>query len=100
MSPSPRLNLSLCALFWSTLLISVAFALIPLCYNLELLAVVMVIAGMAMGVVETITNLQLVKLYQKDSAIFLQVSRQCVAIARAYIQRGLTPFRSHVHKRY
>ncbi|CAL8274530.1 unnamed protein product [Boreogadus saida] len=66
------LDLSLCALFWSTLLISVAFSLIPLCYNLSLLAIVMVIAGMAMGVVETITNLQLVKIYQKDSAIFLQ----------------------------
>ena len=73
-SSSLRLDLSLCALFWSTLLISVAFSLIPLCYNLSLLAFVMVIAGMAMGVVETITNLQLVKIYQTDSAIFLQVS--------------------------
>lgn len=33
----------------------------------------MALAGKAMGVIDTIANLQLVKLYQKDSAIFLQV---------------------------
>uniref|UniRef100_A0A3B5A615 Major facilitator superfamily domain-containing protein 4-A-like n=1 Tax=Stegastes partitus TaxID=144197 RepID=A0A3B5A615_9TELE len=32
----------------------------------------MALAGKAMGVIDTIANLQLVKLYQKDSAIFLQ----------------------------
>ncbi|KAG7476246.1 hypothetical protein JOB18_049533 [Solea senegalensis] len=32
----------------------------------------MAIAGKAMGLIDTIANLQLVKLYQKDSAVFLQ----------------------------
>uniref|UniRef100_A0A3B3R402 Major facilitator superfamily domain containing 4Aa n=1 Tax=Paramormyrops kingsleyae TaxID=1676925 RepID=A0A3B3R402_9TELE len=32
----------------------------------------MAIAGLAMGVIDTIANIQLVKIYQKDSAIFLQ----------------------------
>lgn len=38
-----------------------------------LLSIAMALAGKAMGVIDTIANLQLVKLYQKDSAIFLQV---------------------------
>lgn len=63
---------SLWALFSSTLIISVVFALIPLCYNVVMLSIALAIAGMAMGVIDTVANLQLVKLYQKDSAIFLQ----------------------------
>lgn len=35
----------------------------------------MAVAGLAMGCIDTISNMQLVKIYQKDSAIFLQVSR-------------------------
>ncbi|CAL8336022.1 unnamed protein product [Merluccius merluccius] len=64
---------SLSSLFSSALIISLVFALIPLCHNVALLAVAMAIAGTAMGVIDTIANLQLVKLYQKDSAVFLQV---------------------------
>ncbi|XP_059919306.1 major facilitator superfamily domain-containing protein 4A [Gadus macrocephalus] len=89
-----RLDLSLCALFWSTLLISVAFSLIPLCYNLSLLAIVMVIAGMAMGVVETITNLQLVKIYQKDSAIFLQFLHFFIGLGALVVPLMVDPFLS------
>ncbi|MBN3312438.1 MFD4A protein, partial [Atractosteus spatula] len=63
---------ALSALFVSSLLISVVFAIIPLCHNVLLLAVAMAVAGLAMGVIDTIANIQLVKLYQKDSAIFLQ----------------------------
>uniref|UniRef100_A0A3Q2CDQ9 Major facilitator superfamily domain containing 4Aa n=1 Tax=Cyprinodon variegatus TaxID=28743 RepID=A0A3Q2CDQ9_CYPVA len=63
---------SLSALLTSTLIISVVFAIIPLCHHVVLLAVAMGVAGAAMGVIDTIGNLQLVKLYQKDSAIFLQ----------------------------
>uniref|UniRef100_A0A8D2MLB3 Major facilitator superfamily domain containing 4A n=1 Tax=Zonotrichia albicollis TaxID=44394 RepID=A0A8D2MLB3_ZONAL len=33
----------------------------------------MAVAGLAMGCIDTISNMQLVKIYQKDSAIFLQV---------------------------
>ncbi|KAG2467556.1 MFD4A protein, partial [Polypterus senegalus] len=33
----------------------------------------MAVTGLAMGVIDTIANLQLVKIYQKDSAVFLQV---------------------------
>ncbi|MBN3303104.1 MFD4A protein, partial [Amia calva] len=63
---------ALSALFTSTLLISVVFAIIPLCHNVLLLAVAMAVAGLAMGVIDTIANIQLVKIYQKDSAVFLQ----------------------------
>lgn len=63
---------SLSALFSCTLIISLVFSIIPLCNHVVLLSVTMAIAGLAMGVIDTIANLQLVKLYQKDSATFLQ----------------------------
>ncbi|KAL4622365.1 major facilitator superfamily domain-containing protein 4A isoform X1 [Arapaima gigas] len=63
---------ALSALFLSSLIISLVFAIIPLCHNVLLLAVAMAIAGLAMGVIDTIANIQLVKIYQKDSAVFLQ----------------------------
>ncbi|XP_051271043.1 major facilitator superfamily domain-containing protein 4A-like [Dicentrarchus labrax] len=63
---------SLSALFSCTFIISLVFAIIPLCHHIVLLSIVMALAGKAMGVIDTIANLQLVKLYQKDSAIFLQ----------------------------
>ncbi|XP_072571875.1 major facilitator superfamily domain-containing protein 4A isoform X2 [Paramormyrops kingsleyae] len=63
---------ALSALLLSSLSISLVFAIIPLCHNVLLLAVAMAIAGLAMGVIDTIANIQLVKIYQKDSAIFLQ----------------------------
>lgn len=64
---------ALSALFASTLLISVVFAVVPLCRSVLLLAVALAMSGMAMGVIDTIANVQLVKIYQKDSAVFLQV---------------------------
>ncbi|XP_038551741.1 major facilitator superfamily domain-containing protein 4A [Micropterus salmoides] len=63
---------SLSALLSCTLIISLVFAIIPLCNHVMLLSIAMALAGKAMGVIDTIANLQLVKLYQKDSAIFLQ----------------------------
>ncbi|KAK9954426.1 hypothetical protein ABG768_016493 [Culter alburnus] len=63
---------ALIALFLSSLIISVVFAIIPLCYNVLLLAVAMAVSGLAMGIIDTIANIQLVSIYKKDSAIFLQ----------------------------
>ncbi|KAI3369604.1 hypothetical protein L3Q82_025316, partial [Scortum barcoo] len=63
---------SLSALLSCTLIISLVFAIIPLCHQVVLLSVAMALAGKSMGVIDTIANLQLVRLYQKDSAIFLQ----------------------------
>nr|XP_046240819.1 major facilitator superfamily domain-containing protein 4A [Scatophagus argus] len=63
---------SLSALFSCTLIISLVFAFIPLCNHIAMLSIAMAIAGNAMGVIDTIANLQLVNLYQKDSATFLQ----------------------------
>uniref|UniRef100_A0A8D3CJL9 Major facilitator superfamily domain-containing protein 4A n=1 Tax=Scophthalmus maximus TaxID=52904 RepID=A0A8D3CJL9_SCOMX len=63
---------SLSALLSCTLIISLVFAVIPLCHHVVLLSVAMAFAGQAMGVIDTIANLQLVRLYQKDSAVFLQ----------------------------
>lgn len=33
----------------------------------------MAVSGLAMGIIDTIANIQLVTIYQKDSAVFLQV---------------------------
>ncbi|XP_034544663.1 major facilitator superfamily domain-containing protein 4A [Notolabrus celidotus] len=63
---------SLSALLFCTFVISLVFAAIPLCDHVVLLSVAMAIAGSSMGVIDTIANRQLVKLYQKDSATFLQ----------------------------
>ncbi|KAK2874876.1 hypothetical protein Q8A67_022029 [Cirrhinus molitorella] len=69
---SKTLVCSLSALAVSSLTISVVFAIIPLCYKLLLLAFAMAVSGLAMGIIDTISNLQLVKIYQKDSTVFLQ----------------------------
>nr|XP_055044738.1 uncharacterized protein LOC129431057 [Misgurnus anguillicaudatus] len=63
---------SLSALALSTFIISVVFAIIPLCNHLLMLAFALAVSGLAMGVIDTISNLQLVKIYQKDSTVFLQ----------------------------
>lgn len=41
---------------------------------------VMAVAGLAMGCIDTLSNLQLVKIYQKDSAVFLQVRKGLVHV--------------------
>ncbi|XP_066117648.1 major facilitator superfamily domain-containing protein 4A [Saccopteryx bilineata] len=64
---------SLWALFTSSLTISLVFAVIPFCRDVKVLAAVMALAGLAMGCIDTVANMQLVRIYQKDSAIFLQV---------------------------
>nr|XP_012615365.1 major facilitator superfamily domain-containing protein 4A isoform X2 [Microcebus murinus] len=64
---------SLWALFTSSLAISLVFAAIPLCRDVKVLALVMALAGLAMGCIDTVANMQLVRMYQKDSAVFLQV---------------------------
>ncbi|XP_078054015.1 major facilitator superfamily domain-containing protein 4A isoform X2 [Mustelus asterias] len=64
---------SLGALFISTLLISAVFSIIPFCNNVIILAFVLAVAGLAMGCIDTIANLQLVRIYQKDSPVFLQL---------------------------
>lgn len=77
MSPSTfRLFSALSALFVSALIISVIFAIIPLCNNVLVLAIAMAVSGLAMGVIDTIANIQLVTIYQKDSAVFLQVKQK------------------------
>ncbi|XP_043857232.1 major facilitator superfamily domain-containing protein 4A [Dromiciops gliroides] len=64
---------SLWVLFTSSLTISLVFAVIPFCQDVKVLAIVIAIAGLAMGFIDTVANMQLVKIYQKDSAVFLQV---------------------------
>ncbi|XP_072223188.1 major facilitator superfamily domain-containing protein 4B [Leuresthes tenuis] len=63
---------ALAALFVSALVISIIFAIIPVCNNVLVLAIAMAVSGLAMGVIDTIANIQLVTIYQKDSAVFLQ----------------------------
>ncbi|KAG8518087.1 Major facilitator superfamily domain-containing protein 4A [Galemys pyrenaicus] len=63
---------SLWVLFASSLAISLVFAVIPFCHNVRVLAAVMALAGLAMGCIDTVANMQLVRIYQKDSAVFLQ----------------------------
>uniref|UniRef100_A0A3B4FDU0 Major facilitator superfamily domain containing 4Aa n=1 Tax=Pundamilia nyererei TaxID=303518 RepID=A0A3B4FDU0_9CICH len=52
----------------------------------------MALAGKAMGVIDTIANLQLVKLYQKDSAIFLQVTKMlmCLCVCVGAVKKLLS----------
>nr|BAH14109.1 unnamed protein product [Homo sapiens] len=64
---------SLWALFTSSLAISLVFAVIPFCRDVKVLASVMALAGLAMGCIDTVANMQLVRMYQKDSAVFLQL---------------------------
>ncbi|XP_042354801.1 major facilitator superfamily domain-containing protein 4A-like isoform X3 [Plectropomus leopardus] len=85
---------SLSALFSCTLIISLVFSFIPLCNHVVLLSVAMAIAGLAMGVIDTIANLQLVKLYQKDSATFLQLPVPAAVLALMYHERLLPCSRS------
>ncbi|XP_056131005.1 major facilitator superfamily domain-containing protein 4A [Lampris incognitus] len=66
------LSSSLSVLCCCTLIISLVFAIIPLCHHVVLLSVALALTGTAMGLIDTIANQQLVKLYQKDSAVFLQ----------------------------
>ncbi|XP_037333881.2 major facilitator superfamily domain-containing protein 4B [Pungitius pungitius] len=63
---------ALAALFVCTLTISLIFAIIPLCNNVLVLAIAMALSGFAMGIIDTIANIQLVTIYQRDSAVFLQ----------------------------
>lgn len=69
-----RLFSALSALFVSAVVISIIFAIIPLCNNVLLLAIAMAVSGLAMGIIDTIANIQLVTIYQRDSAVFLQVN--------------------------
>uniref|UniRef100_A0A671F8Q1 Major facilitator superfamily domain containing 4A n=1 Tax=Rhinolophus ferrumequinum TaxID=59479 RepID=A0A671F8Q1_RHIFE len=64
---------SLWALFTCSLAISLVFAVIPVCSDVKVLASVMALAGLAMGCIDTVANMQLVRMYQKDAAVFLQV---------------------------
>ncbi|XP_054883547.1 major facilitator superfamily domain-containing protein 4A [Poeciliopsis prolifica] len=83
---------SLSALFASALIISLIFAIIPLCHRVILLSVAMGLAGAAMGVIDTIGNLQLVRLYQKDSAIFLQVLHFFIGLGALVSPLVVDPF--------
>ncbi|XP_042740117.1 major facilitator superfamily domain-containing protein 4A isoform X2 [Lagopus leucura] len=88
---------SLLALFASSLAISLVFAIIPLCHNVVVLAVVMAVAGLAMGCIDTISNMQLVKIYQKDSAIFLQLPVPIAVFFLLYKERMVPCFSSSSH---
>ncbi|KAM4581773.1 major facilitator superfamily domain-containing protein 4A [Fundulus diaphanus] len=89
---SKTLLSSLSALFTSTLIISLVFAIIPLCHHVILLSIAMGVAGKAMGVIDTIGNLQLVKLYQKDSAVFLQALHFFIGLGALVSPLVVDPF--------
>lgn len=74
---------SLWALFTSSLAISLVFAVIPFCTDVKVLAAVMALAGLAMGCIDTVANMQLVRTYQQDSAVFLQVTHWVGGAGRA-----------------
>lgn len=69
----PRPQSSLLVLFCSSLIISIVFAVIPLCTSIIPLLIVIMVVGIAMGFIDTIGNRQLLWIYGKDSATFLQV---------------------------
>ncbi|XP_072886705.1 major facilitator superfamily domain-containing protein 4A [Hemitrygon akajei] len=88
---------SLSALFVSTLLISAVFSIIPFCSSVIILAFVLAVAGLAMGCIDTIANLQLVRIYQKDSPIFLQVLHFCVGFGAFLSPMIADPFLSETN---
>nr|XP_005989297.1 PREDICTED: major facilitator superfamily domain-containing protein 4 [Latimeria chalumnae] len=88
---------SLIALFISSLFISIVFAIIPFCYNVGVLVFVMGIAGLAMGCIDTISNMQLVQIYQKDSAVFLQALHFFVGFGALLSPLIADPFLSDVN---
>ncbi|XP_075880801.1 major facilitator superfamily domain-containing protein 4A-like isoform X4 [Nelusetta ayraudi] len=83
---------SLSALFSSTLIISLMFAAIPLCGNVVLLSVAVAVVGCAMGVIDTIANLQLVNLYHRDSAVFLQALHFFIGVGALISPLVVDPF--------
>ncbi|KAI4826677.1 hypothetical protein KUCAC02_030111 [Chaenocephalus aceratus] len=85
---------SLWTLFSCSLIISLVFSIIPLCNHVSLLSVAMAIAGLAMGVIDTISNLQLVKLYQRDSATFLQALHFFIGVGALVSPLVADPFLS------
>ncbi|XP_056590432.1 major facilitator superfamily domain-containing protein 4A [Triplophysa dalaica] len=94
---SKTLSCSLSALAVSTLIISVVFAIIPLCHQLLMLAFALAVSGLAMGVIDTISNLQLVKIYQKDSTIFLQALHFFVGLGALVSPLIADPFLSETN---
>uniref|UniRef100_I3MNK5 Major facilitator superfamily domain-containing protein 4A n=1 Tax=Ictidomys tridecemlineatus TaxID=43179 RepID=I3MNK5_ICTTR len=83
---------SLWALFTSTLAISLVFVVIPFCRDVKVLASVMALAGLAMGCIDTVANMQLVRMYQKDSAVFLQLPVPMAVLFLLSKERLLTCF--------
>ncbi|XP_032477626.1 major facilitator superfamily domain-containing protein 4A isoform X3 [Phocoena sinus] len=81
---------SLWALFTSSLAISLVFAAIPFCRDVKVLASVMALAGLAMGCIDTVANMQLVRIYQKDSAVFLQLPVPMAVLCLLSKERLLT----------
>ncbi|XP_073722197.1 major facilitator superfamily domain-containing protein 4A-like [Misgurnus anguillicaudatus] len=88
---------SLSALAVSTFIISVVFAIIPLCNHLLMLAFALAVSGLAMGVIDTISNLQLVKIYQKDSTVFLQALHFFVGLGALVSPLIADPFLSETN---
>ncbi|KAM9860153.1 major facilitator superfamily domain-containing protein 4A [Aulostomus maculatus] len=86
------LRFSLSALFSCTLIISLVFAFIPLCHHVVLLAIAIATAGTAMGMIDTIANMQLVKLYHEDSAIFLQALHFFIGLGALVSPLVVEPF--------
>ncbi|KAM3878001.1 major facilitator superfamily domain-containing protein 4A [Diretmus argenteus] len=88
------LRFSLSTLCFCTLIISLVFAVIPLCHDVIGLSVTLAIAGLAMGVIDTIANLQLVNLYQRDSAVFLQALHVFIGLGALVSPLVVDPFLS------
>ncbi|XP_030634141.1 major facilitator superfamily domain-containing protein 4A [Chanos chanos] len=94
---SKTLLSSLSALAVSTLIISVVFSVIPLCHKVLMLAFAMAVSGLAMGVIDTISNLQLVRIYQKNSTIFLQALHFFVGLGALVSPLIADPFLSETN---
>lgn len=60
-------------LLCSTTIIAITIALIPFCHSLSLLLIDMAVMGIFMGVIDTIANVSLLKIYGKFVSPFLQV---------------------------
>ncbi|XP_033116578.1 major facilitator superfamily domain-containing protein 4A-like [Anneissia japonica] len=61
-------------------MIGVTIALIPLCHELWMLAVVLAIMGIFMGIIDTVANVSLLKIYGKLVSPFLQALHFCYGL--------------------
>lgn len=72
-----------------TIMITLAFLVIPFCKSMGALALVLAIMGFYMGIIDTTTNVSMIRLYGLDVSPFLQVSTVSFSSKRLGVRAGM-----------